>query len=115
MNLCGWCFRGRPSLDTASSRGLLMKVYAGEMGESLRLYRPDAIVAFGRQDAAALGFRRAVEAAAAQGFASVRRLAGGRAAVFHEETIAFARAIPDPDPTARTYARFEEMAQIFAA
>jgi lipoate-protein ligase A len=40
------------------------------------------------------------------------RLAGGRAAVFHEDTLAFARTVPDDDPPARTFARFEEMATI---
>ncbi|HEU4980232.1 MAG TPA: hypothetical protein VFT14_03375, partial [Solirubrobacterales bacterium] len=50
--------------------------------------------------------------ARAGGFAAVERLAGGRAAVFHEGTIAIARAYSDPQPPKRTYARFEEMAEV---
>ena len=54
------------------------------------------------------------EAARAAGFAAVERLAGGRAAVFHSGTIAIARAYSDPQPPKRTYARFEEMAELIA-
>jgi lipoate-protein ligase A len=82
---------------------------------TLRLYRPDRIVAFGGADVRARGFRAAVAAARDQGYASVKRLAGGRAAVFHEGTIAFARSAPDSDPTARTFARFEDISSIMAA
>jgi lipoate-protein ligase A len=39
-------------------------------------------------------------------------MAGGRAAVFHEGTIAFTRAYPDPHPASRTYERFEEVAAL---
>jgi octanoyl-[GcvH]:protein N-octanoyltransferase len=72
-------------------------------------------VAFGRQDVASPGFQEAVAAARDRGFASVVRLAGGRAAVFHEGTIAFALTRPDPDPTSRTFARFREMADVMAS
>lgn len=115
LRLISASFPGRPAFDTAVSRAVMLRASRGEIAETMRLYRPDPIVAFGRQDAGEPGFARAVEAAAAQGFAAVHRLAGGRAAVFHEGTISFARAIPDPDPTARTFARFEEMAEVMAA
>jgi octanoyl-[GcvH]:protein N-octanoyltransferase len=61
------------------------------------------------------GYEAASEAARAHGFAAVERLAGGRAAVFHEGTIAIARAYSDPQPPKRTYARFEEMADVITA
>jgi octanoyl-[GcvH]:protein N-octanoyltransferase len=61
------------------------------------------------------GYEAAAEAARAHGFAAVERLAGGRAAVFHEGTIAIARAYSDPQPPKRTYARFEEMADVITA
>jgi octanoyl-[GcvH]:protein N-octanoyltransferase len=93
----------------------MLRASEGAVAETLRLYRPDAIVAFGRQDMVSRGFAEAVQAAQNQGFAAVLRLAGGRAAVFHEGTIAFARAVPDPDPTSRTFARFGEMAEILAS
>lgn len=108
-------FGGRPAFDTAVSRALLLRASEGVLSETLRIYRPDAVVAFGRRDAAADGYPSAVRAAREQGFAAVLRLAGGRAAVFHEQTIAFARTIPDRDPTSRTFVRFEETAEIIAA
>jgi lipoate-protein ligase A len=76
--------------------------------------RANREVAFGRQDIASPGYEAAAEAARAAGFAAVERLAGGRAAVFHQGTIAIARAYADPQPPKRTYARFEEMADLIA-
>ena len=107
-------FPGRPSFDTAVSRAVMLQVAAGKSPATLRLYRPDRIVAFGGADVRAGGFGAAVAAAREHGFESVQRLAGGRAAVFHEGTIAFARSVRDSDPTARTFARFEEMSGILA-
>ena len=114
LQLVAESFPGRPSFDTAVSRAVMLDVATGRLPPTLRLYRPDRIVAFGGADVRAPGFRAALEAASRGGFASVKRLAGGRAAVFHEGTIAFARAVPDSDPTARTFARFEEMSGILA-
>ena len=88
---------------------------AGELPPTIRIHRPGNEVAFGRQDLASPGYEAAAEAARAAGFAAVERLAGGRAAVFHEGTIAIARAYGDPQPPKRTYARFEEMADLIAA
>jgi lipoate-protein ligase A len=53
-----------------------------------------------------------VRAARANGFAPLERLAGGRAAVFHEETLAFAWAVPEPEPRAGIRERFETMAGV---
>jgi octanoyl-[GcvH]:protein N-octanoyltransferase len=105
-------FPGRPAFDTAVSRAVLERVAAGKLPETFRLTRPDRVLAFGRQDGAAPGFPEAVLAAERQGFASVLRLAGGRAAVFHEGTLSFAWAMSETDPTSRTFARFEEIADI---
>ena len=76
------------------SRALLQRVAAGELPETLRLTRPGPMVAFAKQDAVAPGYTDAVRAARAGGFEPVLRLAGGRAAVFHEQTIALAHAAP---------------------
>ncbi len=43
------------------------------------------------------------------------RLAGGRAAVFHQRTLACSWAVPDCRPAARTTERFREMAELLAA
>ncbi|MGZ5360418.1 MAG: lipoate--protein ligase family protein [Solirubrobacterales bacterium] len=104
----------QPELSTAISRAILARAAAGELPPTIRIHRPGREVAFGRQDVAAPGYERAAEAARASGFAAVERLAGGRAALFHEGTIAFARAYPDPEPPRRTYERFEEMAGVVA-
>jgi lipoate-protein ligase A len=90
-------------------------VAAGELAPTIRIHRPGNEVAFGRQDLASPRFEAAAEAARAAGFAAVERLAGGRAAVFHSGTIAIARAYADPQPPKRTYARFEEMAELISA
>jgi lipoate-protein ligase A len=89
-------------------------VAAGKLPPTIRIHRPGDEVAFGRQDVASPGYEAAAEAARAAGFAAVERLAGGRAAVFHQGTIAIARAYSDPQPPKRTYARFEEMAGLIA-
>ncbi len=108
-------FPGRPVFDTAVSRALLRGVAEGRVGESLRLYRPDDVLAFSLVDRTRPGFAGAVRAAHAVGFAPVLRLAGGHAAVFHRETLAFAWSLPDAEPRAGIPARFEELAALVAA
>ena len=53
-------------------------------------------------------------AARGQGFESVLRLAGGRAAVFHEGTIGLAHAVPDATPRLGSAQRFELTAGLVA-
>jgi lipoate-protein ligase A len=103
-----------PLLDTAISRALLHRVAAGELPETLRLYRPPRLVSFGRLDLLERGVAAAAQAATDAGFAAVQRVGGGRAAVFHEGTIAFAHAIPDPDPPAGMRERFARAAGAIA-
>ncbi|HEU0025457.1 MAG TPA: hypothetical protein VFQ12_12550, partial [Thermoleophilaceae bacterium] len=85
---------------------------ASDLPETLRLTRPEAMVAFGKQDAVAPGYAAAVAAARARGFQAVVRLAGGRAAVFHEGTIALAHAVPDRNPRRGIRRRFETTAAL---
>jgi octanoyl-[GcvH]:protein N-octanoyltransferase len=115
LRLIRHSFPDQPELSTAISRTILRRVAAGELPPTIRIHRPGNEVAFGRQDLASPHYRAAADAAGAAGFAAVERLAGGRAAVFHEGTIAIARAYADPQPPKRTYARFEEMAGLIAA
>jgi lipoate-protein ligase A len=70
------------------------------------------MVAFGKQDRSSSGYAQAARAARDQGFEAVERLAGGRAAVFHEQTVALAWARRDPDPWPGTHDRFREIAGI---
>ena len=90
----------------------MRRVAAGELPETLRLARPARVVAFAKRDALAAGYADAVAAAADAGFGAVLRLAGGRAAVFHEGTLEVAHAVPDPDPRRGIQARFEESAEL---
>ena len=114
LNLIRRSFPDEPELGTAVSRAILQRVAAGELPPTVRVHRPGRELAFGRQDVASAGYERAVDAAIAAGFPPVERLAGGRAAVFHEGTIAFTRVYPDPNPPRRTYERFEEVAGLVA-
>jgi octanoyl-[GcvH]:protein N-octanoyltransferase len=114
LRLIRHSFPDQPELSTAISRSILGRVAARELPPTIRIHRPGNEVAFGRQDIASPGYEAAAEAARAAGFAAVERLAGGRAAVFHQGTIAIARAYADPQPPKRTYARFEEMAGLIA-
>lgn len=106
---------GEPALDTAVSRALLEAVAAGAAPETLRLHRPDDVVAFSGLDAASPGFASAVAAARAEGFAAALRLAGGRAALFHCETLSFAWAMPVADLRGGIEERFAAVSAWVAA
>jgi len=94
------------------SRAILERVALGELPQTFRLARPGAMVAFGKQDVNSPGYGTAVAAARAGGFEAVQRLAGGRAAVFHEHTIAFAWAGRADDTWSGTHDRFRNIAGI---
>jgi lipoate-protein ligase A len=70
------------------------------------------MLSFGRRDALEPEFGAAVRAAAEQGFQAIHRVGGGRAAVFHEDTILFGHAVADPAPGLRTRERFAAMAEV---
>jgi octanoyl-[GcvH]:protein N-octanoyltransferase len=108
------CFPDDPALDAAVSRAVMHRVAAGALPETLRLARPAAVVAFAKRDALAPGYGGALAAARAGGFGAILRLAGGRAAVFHEGTLELAHAVPDPDPKPGIHDRFEATATLIA-
>jgi octanoyl-[GcvH]:protein N-octanoyltransferase len=114
LRLIRHSFPDRPAFGTAVSRAILERVAAGELPPTIRIHRPGNEVAFGRQDVASPGYEVAVRAAEDAGFAAVERLAGGRAALFHQGTIAIARAYRETQPPKRTYARFEEISDLVA-
>jgi octanoyl-[GcvH]:protein N-octanoyltransferase len=101
-------------LDIAVSHAVLTAVSEGRLGPTLRIHVPDAIVAFGRADRVTPGYASAVRAAEAHGFVAVERLAGGRAAVFHEQTLSFSMAIPLAEPKTGIQERFELIATIMS-
>jgi octanoyl-[GcvH]:protein N-octanoyltransferase len=102
------------AFDTAVSHAMLRRVAAGALPESLRLYRPENVLLFSSLDARRRGYERAVEIAEAAGFATAIRLAGGHAAAFLEESLAFAWAIPDDDARNHIRPRFEALANLIA-
>ena len=73
------------------------------------------MLAFGPADRLSPGFDAARAAARAAGFTAVDRLAGGRAALFHEQTIAFAWTIPDREARAHIRERYEAVASLVEA
>jgi lipoate-protein ligase A len=112
IQLVRQAFQDRPAYDTAVSRAILERVAEDELPETFRLARPGAMVAFGKQDVNSPGYADAVTAARRGGFEAVQRLAGGRAAVFHEHTIAFAWAGRAHDTWSGTHDRFRTIAGI---
>ncbi len=106
---------GAGPVDTGLSHAIALAVGAGEMPETLRLHETSDVVAFGRRDAVSPGYRQAVAAARDLGFVAVERLAGGRAAVFHDGTLGFSWAIPAVDPRAGVQERFSRVAELMAA
>lgn len=98
--------------DVAISHAILGAVASGEMPATFRLYRPDDILAFGAADRHSPNYSLAVRSAEAHGFTALQRLAGGRAAVFHDNTLAFSWATPDSDPRSGIAARFETISSI---
>lgn len=108
-------FPDRPAYDTAVSRALMLRVAAGEEPETFRLHRPGMTLAFGRQDVRQPGYQEAVSVAGATGFAAVQRLAGGRAAVFHRDTLAFSHAVADPAPRRGIHERFSATSHLMRA
>ena len=105
-------------LDTGISAALMRQVSRGEMPATIRLHRTGPILAFGRLDRLRPGYGRAVAIAREHGYEPVERLAGGRAAVFHEGTISFSHAVR-ADGRSGAYAgtrdRFVAMADTVAA
>jgi octanoyl-[GcvH]:protein N-octanoyltransferase len=107
-------FADDPALDAAVSRALMFRVAAGELPETLRIARPGTTVAFAKRDAVAPGYEEAVRAAREHGFEATLRLAGGRAAVFHDGTMEIGHAMPDDEPRAGIHERFERTAERLA-
>jgi len=105
-------FPGEAALDIAVSRALLSQVGAATVGETFRLHVPGRVVAFGKHDTLTAGYGDAVAAARLAGFSPEERLAGGRAAVFHELTLSFSWTIPETNPTGGVQARFEQITDL---
>src|SRR3954465_10378827 len=107
-------FANDPALDAAVSRAVMFRVASGELPETLRIARPGTTVAFAKRDAVSDGYVEAVRAAREHGFEATLRLAGGRAAVFHDGTMEIGHAVPDEEPRAGIHDRFRHTADRLA-
>lgn len=112
LQLATRAFPGRPVFDTAVSRALLQLVAEGSAPETFRLYVPDDVLAFSVLDATHASFPAAVQAGRERGFEPVLRLAGGRAAVFHRGSVAFAWSLPAEDPRVGIRERFDALSSL---
>jgi len=110
-------FADDAQLETAVSAALLRQVARAELAPAIRLNRTGPILAFGKLDRLRPGYRRAVAIAREAGYTPIERIAGGRAAVFHEGTISFShtiRAVGGSGSYAETRQRFGAMAATIA-
>ena len=114
MRLLRDSFPERPALDIAISHAILECVAAGEVGATVRLYRPGATMAFGRLDALRAGYRRAGELAREHGLEPVLRLAGGHAAAYDGRALIYEEITAQPDVTAGLHERFRDGAALLA-
>jgi octanoyl-[GcvH]:protein N-octanoyltransferase len=103
-------FQHDPALDAAVSRALMLRVAQGELPETLRIARPGTTVVFAKRDAVTDGYEDALRAARHHGFDATLRLAGGRAAVFHDGTMEIGHAVADAEPRAGIHERFKNTA-----
>ena len=101
-----------PAMDTAISHALLRNVSDGEIQQSLRVYQPRNLITFGPQDTTEPGFQKAVHLGRSQGFDCIRRLVGGRAAMFHHGTLAFGLTLTDHQPRENIEKNFQMMATL---
>jgi octanoyl-[GcvH]:protein N-octanoyltransferase len=93
---------------------VLNQARAGEIGPTLRLYRPAPTVAFGQRDRNLPGFDAAADACRSLGFEPLVRKAGGRAAAYHEGTLVVDHVEPDADAIAGAKGRFAFFGELLA-
>jgi octanoyl-[GcvH]:protein N-octanoyltransferase len=105
---------GSAALELATSHALLQRVAAGELPDTLRLYRPPATVAFGKLDTLSPGYADAAAAARARGYAPVLRLPGGHAAAYHRESLGIDLVYGLADPVPGTHDRFRDAGERLA-
>jgi octanoyl-[GcvH]:protein N-octanoyltransferase len=108
-------FPDDPALDVAVGQALLERAARGELGPTLRVYRPGPTCAFGRLDTLAPGFGAAVAAARAHGFAPVMRQPGGHAAAYDAGALCLDEVRPEAEALPSLQPRFEAAAELFAS
>ena len=104
-----------PALDVAVGHALLERAARGEIGPTLRVYRPGPTCAFGRLDTLSSGFAAAVDAARAHGFAPVMRQPGGHAAAYDAGALCLDEVRPEAEALPSLQPRFEAAGALFAS
>ncbi len=113
LNFIEKSFTDSPATNVGISHALLEAVANGDVPEPIfRLHVPESVMAFGMIDRTQPGYLPATRIAAAHGFAPVERLAGGRAAVFHHQTLSFSWVTHDPNPKSGINERFVMIASL---
>jgi octanoyl-[GcvH]:protein N-octanoyltransferase len=104
-----------PAMELALAHALLRRVGRGEVGETLRLYRPTQnTVVFGRRDTNLPGFAATVADCRAAGFTPVVRASGGRAVAHTRDALVIEHVSPDPLSPSGMDERFTEFGNLFA-
>jgi octanoyl-[GcvH]:protein N-octanoyltransferase len=110
--------RGEPAESAAHeislSHALMLRVAAGELPSSLRLYRPAPTVAFGKLDTLREGYAEAAEAARRHGYEPVLRMPGGHAAAYHHQSLGIDIVYAVADPIPGTHERFRDAGERLA-
>ncbi|MCZ2402060.1 lipoate--protein ligase family protein [Paenarthrobacter sp. Z7-10] len=91
---------------------LLTEARQGNLGPTVRFYRPEATLAFGQRDANLTGFAEACAAARRHGFEPLIRKAGGRAAAYHRGCLVVDHIEPQQDAMVRAKARFSHFGEL---
>lgn len=115
MQLLRAGFPDDPALDVAIGHALLERAARGEIGPTLRIYRPGPTCAFGRLDTLSPGFAAAADAARARGFAPVLRQPGGHAAAYDAGALCLDEVRPEASAMPALHERFAAAGALFAA
>jgi octanoyl-[GcvH]:protein N-octanoyltransferase len=107
-------FPDDPALDVAVGHALLERAARGEVGPTLRAYRPGPTVAFGRLDRLRPGFGAAVAVARRHGFEPVLRQPGGHAAAYDSGALCLDVVRPEAEAIPALQPRFAEAADLLA-
>ncbi len=100
--------------DLDFALGMLDAVRRGELGPTLRIYRPLPTVALGQRDAKLPGFAAAEAACRRHGFEPLVRRAGGRAAAYHRDCLVLDHVEPETDALAGSLRRFAQFGELLA-
>jgi octanoyl-[GcvH]:protein N-octanoyltransferase len=104
-----------PAMEMALSHALLRQASRGELGATLRVFRPATkLVAFGRRDTNRPGFGTAAQACREAGFTPVIRASGGRAVACTGAAVVLDHVSPDHLSPSGLQGRFEHFGELLA-